>query len=379
MKILHIGLVSSYTEGMTYQDNYLPNINIEQGHEVVFVTNTNKYVEGKLVEVEEEDVFLANGLRLIRYRYDNWGNRYVSKKIQKVTRVKKLMEGFKPDVIMYHGVCGYELMDVAEYVKRNPKVLFYVDSHEDFKNTARNFLSKFFYKYVHGVFVNKALPYINKILYLGEDCKVYLKELYNISDDKLEFYPLGGIIQSDEEQVISKEHLCEKYGLEKDSIIFMHSGKMNKDKKTINLLKAFKRIRNANTYLFIFGSIEPEVKEEIITLIEENSRVYYLGWKSAEEIIMLLNAADVYCQPGTPSATSQVALCCGCAEIVYPIASYKSMYENSVLYAKDDEELYNQMQIICDAEFLHKYQEKGYKKACEILDYKKLAQRYLRE
>mgnify|MGYP006900170354 CR=1 FL=1 len=76
-------------------------------------------------------------------------------KIQKVTKLRALLEEIQPDTILYHGVCGYELMDVAQYVKEHPNVLFYADSHEDFNNTARTRIAKLCYKYIHGYFLKK--------------------------------------------------------------------------------------------------------------------------------------------------------------------------------------------------------------------------------
>lgn len=378
MRILHIGLPNGFTEGMQYQDNFLTDYNIMAGHNVIYVTCTKKFEKGEIVDTEEEDITLDNGLRLIRYKYDSLLFSLLTEKIQKVRKLRGVLQDFQPDSIMYHGVCGYELLDVANYVKRNPETLFYVDSHENFGNTARTRLSKFAYKYIHGGFVKKALPYVKKILYLDEDCRLYLKEMYNIPDDKLEFYPLGGIIQSKDAQEEARKHLLKRYNLPEDAIIFMHSGKMVKEKKTANLLRAFRNLSEKNIYMFIFGSVPDECKEEIMGLIDSDERVFYLGWKSGDEITELLNAADVYCQPGTPSVTSQVALCCGCAEIVYPIISYKLMYEDSVLFAETDNEILLQLQKMTNQSILNKYKEKGYQKACKILDYKKIAERYLK-
>ncbi len=377
MKIIHIGLVSSYTEGMKYQENYLPDINVERGHDVIFVTNSSKYEEGVLVDIPEGTKILENGLKLIRVKYDFVLFSLFSRKIQKVKTLKRILEDFSPDSIMYHGVCGYELLDVAEYVKTHPETLFYIDSHEDFSNTAKTWLSKMFYKYIHGYFVKKALPYANKILYIGEYSKIYLKEMYNIPDDKLEFYPLGGIITTEEEQGLDRKRLTEQYNIPDNAIIFMHSGKLDALKKTVELLSAFNSIENDNIFMFIFGAMPDETREEITRLIDENERISFLGWKSGDDIISLLNAADVYCQPGSPSATSQVALCCGCAEIVNPVISYTVMYEDDVLYVENTEQIKTQIEKLTDYETMLEYKKRGYERAKEILDYTKLAERYL--
>lgn len=377
MKVLHIGLCSHFTDKMQYQDNILPEMNIKQGHDVTYISDVYEYKEGVLVETDECDIVLDNGLRLIRVRYDKVINSLITKKIQKARKIIQYINEIQPDSILYHGVCGFEMMDVARYVKSHPNVLFYMDSHEDFGNTARSRVAKLFYKYVHGHFVKKALPYVNKILYLGEDCKYFLKEIYNISESILDFFPLGGIIQSKEEQKEAKKELTRQFNILEDTIVFMHSGKMIPEKKTTNLIRSFSKITKPNIALFIFGSVPEEYKKEFFTLIGKDDRIRYLGWKKGKEIINLLNAADVYCQPGTPSATSQVALCCGCAEIICPTISYRIIYENAVLYAENDEELFKQLVYITDKNVLSEYKEKGFSRACEILDYYKLAERYL--
>lgn len=376
---MHIGLASHYTEGMLYQDNILPDMNIRAGHKVIFITDTYMYVDGALKKTKEEDTILHNGVRLVRLEYDHILCQFVTNKIQKVHKLKKYLNDFGPDSIMYHGVCGYELMDVADYVRDHPNVLFYVDSHEDFNNTARNWIAKFSYKYIHGIFVKKAISHIRKILYLAESSREYLKDMYHIADKQLEFYPLGGIITSIEEQHQCREKVIRELGLRKDVVICSHSGKLDPLKRTKELIKAFRRVNNDKLVLLIFGFIPPDQEEELMGMIRSDSRVLFLGWKTGDEITELLNATDVYCQPGSVSATSQVALCCGCAEIVAPIKSYEMMYDDAVMYGETVDEIKEHLfQIAEEGEYLEKYKEKGYKKAKEILDYSKLAERYLK-
>ena len=52
MNILHIGLLSHFTEGMFYQDNVLSDMNAKDGNNVTFITDTNCYIEGKLTKVQ---------------------------------------------------------------------------------------------------------------------------------------------------------------------------------------------------------------------------------------------------------------------------------------------------------------------------------------
>ena len=378
MIVVHIGLLSHYTDGMSYQDNSLAEMNAKEGHTVIFITDIHRYENGMLVETEEEDVVLNNGIRLIRLKYDNICNSFITNKIQKASKLKKLLEDIKPDSIMYHGVCGFELMDVAKYVKKNPGVLFYMDSHEDFNNTARNCISKVAYKYIHGLFVMKARKYVKKVLYITKETKEYLQEMYNFSEEELEFYPLGGIIQSKEKQLEDRKYLVKQLNLNEDVIICGHSGKLDKLKKTEDLLNAFNNINDERLVLIIWGMIPENQKKVLTPLIERDKRVFFLGWKNSEESTKLMNAVDLYCQPGSQSISSQAALCCGCAEMLFPHSSYTDFYKNIAYYVrekKDMEVIFRK--ILLNREGFNDKKEETIEFAKKNLAYSKLSERYL--
>ena len=376
MNILHMDINCHYTEGMLYQDNALPKVNADDGHNVTIITDVYAYVNGKLEKVGVEDKIISGGIRLIRVEYDRILNDFVTRKIQKVSKIKKLLEEIRPDSILYHGICGYELMDVAAYVKNNPHVLFYADSHEDFFNTARTPIAKFAYKYIHGYFVKKSLPYIKKVLYLGEDVKIYLKEMYSISDDILEFYPLGGFIEEEKKQLQMRQSLIEEFNLPQDAIICAHSGKMDAAKKTKELLEAFESVDDERMYMFLFGSIPDDMKSVIMPLVEKSPRVFFLGWKNNKELVDILDGVDLYCQPGSMSATFQVSVCCGCATMLYPSISYKKMMGRESFFVETKENIKNVfIEISRDRKCLNDLKARTFEIAKQQFDYVKLARR----
>ena len=165
MKILHICLASHYTEGMTYQDNLLPDQNAKDGHETIVVSDCYKYDNGKLVKVPEEDRVLESGVRLIRFEYTSIINKTLSSKIRKVKKLKQLLNKEKPDVILYHGVGGWELLTVSKFKKLNQSTKIYVDSHQDFNNSGTFKLSLALqYKIFNKALVNLTKDYIDKYL-----------------------------------------------------------------------------------------------------------------------------------------------------------------------------------------------------------------------
>ena len=49
MRIAHIGLASYFTEDMKYQDNELAEQNVRDGHQVLYISNAEKYADGRIV------------------------------------------------------------------------------------------------------------------------------------------------------------------------------------------------------------------------------------------------------------------------------------------------------------------------------------------
>ncbi len=376
MKILHIGLASHFTDKMLYQENILTDLNAKAGHNVMLITDTYEFKSGILEEVEECDKLLENGVRLIRIKYDWIINKFVTNKIQKAKKIRQYLYDFKPDTIMYHGVCGYELMDVARYVKKYD-IPLYIDSHENFKNTAMTPISKFAYKYVHGFFIKKALPIVKKILYIGYPERDYLIKMYKIPESLLEFYPLGGIVVDFQKQSQYRDELIKKMQYPKDAFICTHSGKMDKGKKTEEVIKAFSRVEDKRLRLIIYGMIPDDMYEVLTNLIENDKRISFLGWKTPSEQELILGATDLYIQPGTYSATAQIALCCGCALILNN--GYREMMENAVFFEEDSNGIEKVLRLLLsDMKLLQEHKEICYNLALNKFDYTKLANRYLK-
>ncbi|MCR4695273.1 MAG: glycosyltransferase family 4 protein [Pseudobutyrivibrio sp.] len=324
MKILHICLCAHLTEKMLYQENVLSERNAIDGHDVTVITDVFHYENGKLVKTQEEDRIMENGVRLIRLEWDRvLFSDKITEKIQKCRKLKKYLEEIGPDSILFHGCNGYELMDVADYCKAHPDCLFFVDDHADFTTTAMTWLSKAFYQIVHGHFVHKALPEIDKVLYLGVQMKDWLKAIYNMPEDKMEFMAIGGIIYTPEQQKKARQDIIDKYSLPQDAIIMAHSGKLSAGKRTADLIEAFRQVDDPRMALFVFGSIPDDMAPSLRSLMESDARIHFMGWKVNKEIEAFLAGTDLYCQPGSQSSTFETAMCCGCANMTFPHKTYK--------------------------------------------------------
>lgn len=377
LKIVFICLNSAFTEGMTYQDNLLANQVRADGHEVTIIADCHKYMDGVIVETPEEDKFLSNGIRLRRLQYRNILGEAISGKVRAVKGLYETLEQEQPDIIFHHGVQSWELLTVAKYKKNNSHLKLFVDNHADLNNSATTFLSrnvlhKIFYRSV----VQLALPYIDKVFFVAHECGDFLKDLYNVPDHMMEFYPLGGVVPKAQERQERRTQIRQELNLKEQDILLVHSGKMDALKRTEELLKAFLHVPNDNLRLILIGYLDEKIKEQVEPIILADDRISFLGWKTGVELLDYLCACDLYMQPGSQSATMQNALCCGSAVALFPHHSYKRLLNDSAFWVETVDDMKRLLQNISDnPESLREKQEAGQKVAKGQLDYRVLANR----
>ncbi len=342
MRIIHILPADTYTDGMTYKDNFLAKINIEHGHESVILTSCRTWVKTKVVYVDECEYTNDFGVKIIRRKYLRIFNKYVSEKLRILKGVSDVLYKFKPDVIRVLNPHNLTVLIVARYIRKNPQVKFFIDSHQEFYNSATNFFS---YHIFHKMIIRLSLrlidKYVYKYFYVLEGTKEFLKEMYKLSDDKLEYFPMGGIIYSELERLKFRKEIRSELRIDNESIVYIHTGKLFKSKKTSDILKAFNRFSNQNSHLIIIGSIPEETRDDLESRLNNSKRVHYLGWKESNEIYKYLNASDIYLQPGSASATLFQALTSGCILVVSKeIAGYEKLNQhNNVFFVSNYEEL----------------------------------------
>lgn len=381
MRIVHICLASHYTDGLTYQDNQLAEQNVLDGHQVLVVSDVYRYVNGELMEGGFENIVLPSGVHLVRLPYINLGSKFLSEKIRAVNGLYKLLDEFKPDVIMLHDFGHWASLDVVRYKRDYLKLKLYVDTHAAYVNSARNWLSlNILHKIIYRHLGKKVLPYVEKYFYVGEEEHIFAREVYKVPEEIMEYYPLGGFLPSDEEYERDRKLKREELQVADDELLLVHTGKMDAKKKTRELLRAFKQVPDMKAKLVIIGSLYDDVKAEVEQLIAEDSRVKFLGWKTGDEIQQYLRACDLYCQPGSVSATMQNAICNRCPVLSRHQEGYKQLvpYDNFV-WTDSVKEIADAFRKIVDGEIdLAELKKNTCRCAEELLDYRKLAARIYR-
>lgn len=337
-----------YIDDASYQENIIPQINKKDGHEVEIIASTEVFVENNTLGLTKPKKYLtAENITITRLPYINVLGSFVSKKIRAYPNLYKKIEELAPDVIFFHGAAAWALNTVAKYKRKNPHVKFYVDSHEDENNSARNSPSRFLlYDCFYTPILRRNIKYIDKLFYITKETYNFIKKRYRIKDDKLHFLPLGGVIPDETKRLQVRKLIREKYGLSDNDVLCLHSGKLDKLKRTIETVVGFSNCQSNRFKLLIIGSANDEIKTELDKLIQKDKRVEFLGWKKQDELQNYLMAADLYIQLGTQSVTLQQAMCNGCAVAVFPYESHTFLLGDNAYYIESAQDITNSLQYI---------------------------------
>ena len=236
-----------------------------------------------------------------------------------------------------------------------------------------------FHRFLISRMLQSSLSHIDKIFYCLEGTKVFLREMYDIPEEKMEFYPMGGLIREDNERQTIREKTRKALNIEKHEIMMVHSGKLSEGKRTKELLEAMAEVNNPSFRLILIGSIPEDMKPVLNPLIEEDNRVVFLGWKTADELEQYIIAADLYLQPG-PLSTVYKPLCAGTALVVAPdIKGYDAFMKGVGWYANTKQDLVAVFQEIQrEPTVLIEMGKNALEVAREMFDYRKLAARLYR-
>lgn len=359
---------------MYYKENYLLDAFLEAGHTPLILADTTTWQDGKIVMVPAGDTTLENGVRVVRV---DLGHGFLRQKLRWVHGFSDLVVSLQPDVMLVHTIQQHGICDLRELRQRLPQCRFYADVSTAYQNSAKNWLSRsLLHRGIYRAWIQKSLPYWDKIFYVNEESKQFLQEMYGVPNELMELNALPGVIMSPEEKASRKAEFRSAHGLADDQLVLFHSGKMDAMKRTGDLLDAMERLPEGRARLFIAGSFYDDVREVLTDRIARMPNVTYLGFLNQDEMQTALAAADLYCQPGSASQTAQAAITCGTPVIVCGEAAYgEFIHGNGVLLSKPEDIQTILPELVSRPDELKKMSDVSYEVAHKLLDYRKLAAR----
>ena len=303
MNIVHLCLYGPVMDGWNYQDNMLTKYHKLFGNEVTIVTS--KWVWNKNNQIEKTnstEYVNQDGVRMIRL--DIKGHRTVLSKFKRYPELKRTIERLEPDVLFVHNAAFLDVLQIVLYLKSHPEVKTYVDNHNDFSNSASNWISKIIlHKGLWRYMYKKIEPYTTRFYGVLPARVDFLINIYKTPPEKTSLLVMG----ADDEQIKrvkaqnSRATIRAKYGIQENDFLIVTGGKIDAYKTQVLLLmEAIKKFKKGNIKLIVFGSVSNELKSKFQALCDD-CKIAYAGWLNTSESYDHFSAADLVVFPGRHS------------------------------------------------------------------------------
>jgi len=317
LKITHVALCGPVTDNMAYQDNLLPKYHKKLGLDVSMITS--KYVWDKgSIGIDYRDFYINEyGIKTIRL--DNKFNSNINSKFKKYHNLYEILNNEKPDILFVHGVQFLDIKTIVKYIKVNPQVKLYVDNHADFSNSATNWVSKnILHKNIWKKMAKMIEPYTTKFYGVLPARVDFLENIYNLPKEKVDLLVMGADDEKVKEAATqeSKTKVREHLNIKKDDFMIVTGGKIDKAKRQVlNLMKVVAELKDSKVKLIVYGSVIPEMKEQV-NYLAENESIEYIGWINNDQSYQLFSAADLVVFPGRHSVYWEQVVAMGTPMVV---------------------------------------------------------------
>src|SRR5699024_8001037 len=140
----------------------------------------------------------------------------INSKLKLYKNLNIVLEEESPDILFIHGVQFLDLINIVKYLNENSNVKVFVDNHADFSNSATNWFSKkILHKKLWKTMARKIEPYTTKFYGVLPARVDFLKEMYEIPEDKIELLVMGADddkVESAKDPLVLKK-IFEKYNI----------------------------------------------------------------------------------------------------------------------------------------------------------------------
>ena len=303
MKVLNLCLGSFYIDNYSYQENLLPKYMLKSGYDVEIIASLQSFDKnGRVCYLKESGIYTnENGIKVTRLKYRF--NNPIGRKLKVYKGLKQALELSNPDIIFIHGSQFLEMKTVVKYLKKHRNIKVYVDNHCDFSNSGRNFFSK---NILHKILWRRTAklinPFTTKFFGVLPARVDWLINMYKLPKEKCELLVMGAddeLVKKYSNKKIVEENK-KKYLISNKDFVIVTGGKIDMAKlQTLRLMQAVEKINKKNVKLFIFGSVDPLIKEQFDNLCSKN--ICYLGWANVEDSYKYFSLADLVVFPGRHS------------------------------------------------------------------------------
>jgi len=323
MRIVHICLAAFYIDGFGYQENILPKVHRQMGHEVEIIASTETYLDhARLGHVEPSSYINEHGIQVHRLPYARWAPRRLRSKIRAYLGLEERLRAFRPDLIFVHDVQFWDFLTLRRYVLKNPTPIF-ADCHADYVNSAQGFVSRrILHRSLYRGILKRVDAVVDRYFPTLPSRADFLHEMYGLDKAKMELLPFG----ADDTQTVGLDRAAVRrdmraaLGIDAQAAVLVTGGKLDLRKNIHTLIERFSAARRAgnlrSSHLIVFGEPNADVQAELDRL-DIDANVHMLGWTPASEIYKAFWAADLAIFPGTHSVLWEEAIGHGLGAVIH--------------------------------------------------------------
>lgn len=356
MKIVHLCISNFFIDNYSYQENMLVKYHAQMGHDVTVIASSfsfNSKGEGCFLPTPSEKID-KDGCKIIRLSYKKPVRLF--RFLRSYQKLYSTLEYEKPDIIFSHGVAMVDTTILVKYIKRHPNVILFGDHHGDYINSAKNKFSRYIlHPIIWRYYVKKLEPYLKKCYGVTPMRCRFLKEMYHLNPQLVEFLPMGvddEAIPDNRESV--RIQVRQELGLSEDDFLIFTGGKIDKLKNTHILLETLRQLGNKRLHLVICGTLTPAME-----YLKESfyGNIHYLGWCDASRVMNCMVASDIACFPGTHSTLWEQAVGVGLPCILkhWNEMTHMNVNDNCVFISGEDmQELRDAINKMLQPKFFHK-------------------------
>lgn len=346
-------LANFFIDDYSYQENLLTKYHKKLGYDVEVVASLFNFDENGegYFEKGRREYLNENQIPVTRLEYKKgpW-----NKKLRQYRGTYEALDQANPDIIFIHGCQFLDIKVIVKYLEKNSQVKVYVDNHADFSNSATNWLSK---KILHGKIWKSCAqliePFAEKFYGVLPARVDFLERIYGVPEKKTELLVMGAdnekVQEANSLSVIEK--VREKLGVKPNDFLIVTGGKIDHAKlQVINLMKVVVELKITNVKLVVYGSVIPEMQEEVNKFAESKS-IEYIGWLTDEQSYKLFSAADLVVFPGRHSVYWEQVVAMGTPMVVkfWDGTDHIDIGDNcKFLYKDTEEELSNVLKNIIE-------------------------------
>jgi 1,2-diacylglycerol 3-alpha-glucosyltransferase len=311
MKVLM--LCDAFFDNLGYQENLLAKYYIRNGCDLTIIASNydtlENYYKGNYNKDLPESTSIQNGYKVIRLKY----RFFLFDKIKILKNITSILAEERPDLIFVHDIL-FNLHEVVNYKKQNKKCRLILDYHADYSNSANNWVSlHILHKIIRRSYLNLSLKHIDRIYPINTGSQIFLNEVYQIPNEQMEILPLGIDTDFTGENLkrINRNKIRSLYSIPLDAAVIFSGGKINRLKRTEDLLDSIIELNQPNLYLLLVGVIDNsdvEYKSLIKHKIMLNKNIIQVGWVDSEEVYQYMAASDFAIFPASQSVLWQQAI-----------------------------------------------------------------------